>query len=65
VALLYAHWEGFIKSASRAYLEFVSLQRLKHRELAPNFLALSAGKLFRLAGQADRHRMHVEVTKFF
>src|SRR5229473_3553693 len=65
VALLYAHWEGFVKAASRAYLEFVSFQRLRHQDLAPNFLALSASKLFRSAGQTDKLRSHVELTKFF
>jgi len=37
VALLYAHWEGFIKSAATAYLNFVSCQGLNYRDLQSCF----------------------------
>lgn len=40
-AMLYAHWEGFIKNAGLYYLEFVLNQRHKHNELKANFVALS------------------------
>ena len=31
-ALLYAHWEGFIKNAATSYVEFVARQNLKYSE---------------------------------
>ena len=42
VALLYAHWEGFVKAAASAYLKFVAYQGVDCEQLAHNFLALAA-----------------------
>ena len=43
-ALLYAHWEGFVKRAASIYLEFVSRQNLTHRELKPAFVSASIAR---------------------
>ena len=37
VALVYAHWEGFIKSSSEIYLSYVGSRRLKYRDLKTCF----------------------------
>jgi len=37
VTLVYAHWEGFIKSASESYLNFVENQGHKYRDLKTCF----------------------------
>src|ERR1700761_556810 len=37
VALVYAHWEGFIKTASEAYLNFVDTQGHMYRDLKSCF----------------------------
>jgi hypothetical protein len=41
VTLLYAHWEGYIKTAATSYLEFVARQKLTYDELAINFVAVA------------------------
>jgi hypothetical protein len=41
VATLYAHWEGFIKTSCRAYLEYVRLRALPYSQLAIPFLSLA------------------------
>lgn len=42
VALLYAHWEGFVKRCGTNYLEYISCQRVDCDKLTTNFLALTA-----------------------
>lgn len=65
MALLYAHWEGFIKAAGRAYLEFVHFQRLTYRQIAPNFVALGAAGLLHKATNTTKIRAHLDLVGFF
>ena len=65
IALVYAHWEGFIKTAGTSYLEFVHHRRLRHSQLAPNFVALAARSILRQASVTNKIAYHLEVTKFF
>ena len=41
ICLLYAHWEGFVRAASTAYVELVARRRLRVGELNRGLLALS------------------------
>jgi hypothetical protein len=65
VAILYAHWEGFIKSAASGYLEFVSRQQLPYNELKPNFIAAGIKPLLYRAVQSKRAKDHNELVAFF
>ncbi len=55
VALLYAHWEGFVRNAGLCYLQYLSPRRLRYSELASNFVALSL--LPRIRDAASRHNL--------
>ena len=41
IAILYAHWEGFVKNASTLYLQHISFKHLKNSELQSQFVALN------------------------
>ena len=53
--LLYAHWEGFVKSAFEDYFKFVASRKLKYGELQPNFLALKSSPLIRATDLLSRN----------
>ncbi len=44
VPILYAHWEGFVKAASEALLNFINNQGLAYRSLKPCFIVFGAKK---------------------
>ena len=59
VAMLYAHWEGFIKNASNAYVVFVSTRGMKTRELQDSFIALSIKTKLTLMGESGKSSVAV------
>jgi hypothetical protein len=64
IALLYAHWEGFVKVAAEAYIGFVNLRRLKLGELAANFVALAAKGKMTSAAESKKPRVHREFIEW-
>jgi len=65
VALLYAHWEGFVKAAGSHYLEYVASNRLPHQQLAPNFLALTLRSKFHDLGASEKVSSANALADFF
>ena len=65
VALLYAHWEGFVKAAGTAYVQFVANQRMTHRELRSNFLALAIKSKLHGAAESSKASVFNHVAEYF
>lgn len=64
VALLYAHWEGFIKTASEIYLSYVESRGLPYRELKPCFVVFGLkGKINTLV-ESKKSSPNVEAIEF-
>lgn len=65
VALLYAHWEGWIKRVASMYIDFVAQQKLSYQELSEPFLGLALKhKMVTQLAETDTARMHVEFACF-
>lgn len=65
VAMLYAHWEGFIKNSSQLYLEFVLSKRLTYRQLSSNFVAIAMKSKLNQAAQSSKASIFIPVCDFF
>jgi hypothetical protein len=64
VALVYAHWEGFIKRASEAYLNFVDNQGCVYRELKTCFGVFGLKRRLALLGNSHKLRKNIEALEF-
>lgn len=62
IALLYAHWEGYIKNAATYYLEYVSRQKLTYEELSVNFIAIAMKSKLNEATETNKATIFTEVT---
>lgn len=65
LALLYAHWEGYVKEAGTHYLNFVVHQGLKYRELPAHFLALSVKAKLDVTGAALKACVYRDACEVF
>jgi hypothetical protein len=65
IALLYAHWEGFVKASGTAYVDLVARQNLRYRDLTCNFVAIAAKKELHQFSSTTRGRMLCCISDFF
>ncbi len=65
ICILYSHWEGFVKLAANAYLEYVRLQKLNYQELSSNFLALAMKDKLKEAKETNKPSLYIPVCDFF
>lgn len=65
IALLYAHWEGFVKTSSSLYLEYVASHRLTYRQLATNFVGLTLRSKFNELNESKKMSSGNEMAHFF
>jgi len=64
VTLLYAHWEGFVKSAAYAYLDFVNTKGHRYEELADCFVAIGVRKRLGTLVASKKSLLHIAVIDF-
>ena len=63
ICLLFAHWEGFVSGAAEAYISFVISERLKLKELTPNFIGLGLKSEIQKTGLSDKPVLYTELTE--
>jgi len=63
--LLYAHWEGFIKEASEAYLTYVAGQKLPYGQLSSCFVVFGAKRHLADLVSAKQSRANIAAVDFF
>lgn len=64
VALVYAHWEGFIKTASESYLNFVGNQGHVYRDLKTCFAVFGLKGKLALLGNSRKSKTNIEALDF-
>lgn len=64
VALVYSHWEGFIKAASEAYLNFVDNQGHMYRDLKSCFAVFGLKGKLALLGDSRQAKSSIEAFDF-
>lgn len=64
VLILYAHWEGWVKSVAQLYVRYVNSQRLAYEQLSDAFLGNALKVKIGLIDQASVAEVHNEFATF-
>jgi hypothetical protein len=65
VALLYAHWEGFIKISSRMYLEYIGKRKLPYNQLSRNVIAIRISQILNQISSKSKVSECLNIVDFF
>lgn len=64
IAMLYAHWEGFVKGAANAYVNYVSHRANQNSELKPCFVALGMKTKLALANASSKSEVVIDAVTY-
>ena len=64
LTILYAHWEGFVKVSSEAYLQYVYYQKHKYCELADCFVALGLKSKLNVISSSNKTNINIQSVSF-
>jgi hypothetical protein len=64
MTLLYAHWEGFVKSSAQSYLDFINTQGYRYEQLTDCFVAMGVKRRLREMENAKRATVHIAAISF-
>jgi hypothetical protein len=64
VAVLYAHWEGFVKGSARRYLSYVKFRKLSLGHLADCFVGLAARSHLHSLNVSGKAALHAALIKW-
>jgi hypothetical protein len=65
IAMIYAHWEGFIKIGGRYYLEYIDSKRLKNSDLPKSLLTISLCSYKNLFEGTSKYSHYSGIIDFF
>lgn len=63
-ALAYAHWEGFVKAASAAYIDYVSSTRTANCDLTTPFAVLSLNSKLKIVTETNSAQVSASALEF-
>jgi len=65
IALLYAHWEGFVKLSASTYLEYIGKRRLPYQQLSNNFIAIRLNQIIKRLSTVNKVSECMDIVEFF
>ena len=62
IAILYAHWEGYIKNAGTFYIRYIKQLELKYEDLGENFISLALRGTFSECLKTNKTSIHTTLV---